>query len=363
VYLNQIKKKMKASIVFLVFIITIQTFAQKNPDDLLLKDFMPVSIYKVPANHVTKAAFPVIDMHSHAYAKSEQDLDQWVRNMNESGISKTIVMTYSYGAKFDSLVQAYSKYKDRFDLWCGFDYTGYDQPGFPESAIKELERCYKAGAKGVGELGDKGEGLFYCKPAAWGMHSDDDRMVPLFAKCAELNLPVNIHIAEPKWMYEKMDETNDGLMNAYTWRLDNKEGIVDHAGMMKILDNTLRKNRGTTFIACHLANCCYDLSIVGDLLDRYTNLHIDIGARFGEFSPIPRAARAFFIKYQDRIVYGTDMGYNLDMYQSTFRILETADEHFYDHRFGYHWPLYGLDLPKEVLEKVYNKNAIKINGN
>ena len=159
-------------------------------------------------------------------------------------------------------------------------------------------------------------------------------------------------------MYEKMDETNDGLMNAFEWRLDNKEGIVNHEGLMVILENTLRKNPNTTFIACHLANCCYDLSIVGGMLDKYPKFYIDIGARFGEFSPIPKTAKAFFIKYQDRIVYGTDMGINLDMYRTTFRILETADEHFYDHdRFGYHWPLYGLDLPDEVLQKVYNKNA------
>ena len=95
-------------------------------------------------------------------------------------------------------------------------------------------------------------------------------------------------------------------------------------------------------------------------MDKYPNLFIDIGARFAEFSPIPRTASAFFIKYQDRILYGTDMGYEPDMYKTTFRLLETADEHIYDQRFGYHWPLYGLDLPDEVLEKVYGTNITKI---
>ena len=351
---------MKKLLYSIGLLISIQTLAQKNPDEILLKDFRPESIYMVQISEVKKAAYPVIDMHSHAYARTEEQLDQWVQNMDKAGIEKSIILSYAYGDRFDSLVNAYSKYKGRFELWCGFDYSGYDQPGFPDNAIKELERCYKAGAKGVGELGDKGKGLFYCRPSALGMHSDDDRMIALFAKCAELNLPINIHLAEPKWMYEKMDETNDGLMNAFNWRLDNQEGIVDHAGMMRILDNTLRKNPKTTFIASHLANCCYDLSIVGNLMDKYPNLYIDIGARYGEFSPIPRTASAFFIKYRDRIVYGTDMGFNLDMYQSTFRILETADEHFYDQRFGYHWPLYGLDLPKEVLENIYRKNAIQI---
>ena len=279
---------MKISLLLVLFVLPMFVIAQDEPDNLLFKDFRPVSIYNVPKTEVMKAAFPVIDMHSHPYAESEMDLNRWVQNMDATGIRKSIIMTYAHGDQFDSLVNAYSKYKDRFELWCGFDYTGYDQPGFPENAIRELERCYKAGAKGVGELGDKGKGLFYCRPPAWGMHSDDDRMIPLFAKCAELNLPVNIHVAEPKWMYEKMDETNDGLMNAYEWRLDNQEGIVDHQGMMEILENTLKKNPETTFIACHLANCCYDLTIVGDMLDKYQNFYIDIGARFGEFAPIPR---------------------------------------------------------------------------
>jgi len=352
---------MKNCILITIFLIPVFVNAQNDPENLLLKDFHPKSIYQVPVTHVDKAAFPVIDMHSHPDARTEAELDEWVQIMDATGIQKTIVMTYAHGERFDSLVNAYSKYKDRFDLWCGIDYTGYDQPGFPDNAIKELERCYKLGAKGVGELGDKGKGLFYSRPEAWGMHPDDDRMIPIFSKCAELGLPVNIHVADPKWMYEPMDETNDGLMNAYTWRLDNQKGIVDHQGMMQILENTLKKNPHTLIIACHLANCCYDLSIVGVMLDKYPNFYIDIGARFGELAPIPRTARVFFEKYQDRILYGTDMGFSLDMYRITFRILETADEHFYDHsRFSYHWPLYGIDLPEQVLEKVYHKNALRI---
>lgn len=352
---------MKKLLYPVLFLHAFTVLSQDNPDKLLLKDYQPVSIYNVPNTIVEKASYPVIDMHSHPYARSERDLEQWIKNMDATGVEKSIILTYAYGDEFDSLVKVYAPYSERFELWCGFDYTGYDQPGFPDSAIRELERCYRAGAKGVGELGDKGKGLFYCQPPAWGMHSDDDRLVPLFGKCAELNMPVNIHVAEPKWMYEKMDKTNDGLMNAYKWRLDNQDGIVDHQGMMEILENTLKKNPATLFVACHLANCCYDLAIVGQMLDQYPNLFIDISARFGEFSPIPRTSKSFFVKYQDRIVYGTDMGFDISMYRLTFRILESADEHFYDHdRFGYHWPLNGLDLPAKVLKKIYSGNASKL---
>lgn len=331
---------------------------------LLLKNFRPQSIYNIPTSEIEKAAFPIIDMHSHAYVKDEEGLDRWVETMDKAGIEKTIVMTQKVGPKFDSILDFFSKYPDRFDVWCSIDYTGYDEEGYGPDAVAELERCVKLGAKGVGELGDKGKGLFYSNTGpAIGMHSDDPRLDPLFQKCAELNLPVNLHIADPKWMYEVMDSTNDGMMNSLRWRLDNKEGILDHGEMMIRLENTLKRHPNTTFIICHLANCTFDLSIVGDMLDKYPNMYCDISARFCYLAPIPRAAKRFFVKYQDRLLYGTDLGTDPGMYSLTFRILESDDEHFYGFEYNfnnYHWPLNGLDLDTDILKKLYRENALAI---
>jgi predicted TIM-barrel fold metal-dependent hydrolase len=217
------------------------------------------------------------------------------------------------------------------------------------------------GARGVGELGDKGKGLVYGQPKAWGMHLDDPRMDPLLEKCADLKMPVNIHVADPIWMYQPMDSTNDGLMNAYEWRLDNQPGIVDHAGMIKILENAVRRHPRTTFIACHFANCEYDLNKLGTLLDKYSNLYADISARYAETAPIPRFVKKFYERYQNRLVYGTDMGLDPEMYRITFRILESTDEHFYaTGQFGYHWALNGFGLDNKILKKLYRGNAIKI---
>jgi len=332
-----------------------------SPEKLLLKDFRPQSVYKVPKTPIERAKYPVIDLHSHPYAKSLEAVAEWVEIMNAKGIDKTVIMTYAYGPRFDSLAAVYGQYPDRFILFCGFDYRGYDEPGYGPAAVAELAHCFEKGARGVGELGDKGKGLFYSKPPAYGMHIDDARMDPLLEKCGELGIPVSIHVAEPIWMYEPMDATNDGLMNAYTWRLDNQEGILNHDEMVQTLARAVARHPGTNFIACHLANCSYDLSKIGDLFDTYPNLYGDIGARFGEFSPTPRATKAFFEQYQDRIVYGTDMGYQPDMYEITFRILESQDEHFYDHgRFSYHWPLYGLGISDQALEKIYRLNALEL---
>lgn len=331
------------------------------PEELLLKNYRPQSIYKVPESHITKARYPVIDMHSHPYPQSEAEIARWVETMDAVGVEKTIVLTKEVGATFDSIYALYSKYPEHFEVWCGFDYSGYDQSGFGPGAVAELERCVEVGATGVGELGDKGKGLFYGETKAWGMHPDDPRMDPLFEKCGELGIPVNIHVADPIWMYQPMDSTNDGLMNAYEWRLDNQKGIVGHSGMIDILENTVKRHPETTFIACHFANLSYNLSKLGELLDKYPNFYADISARYAETAPIPRAAKDFYIRYQDKLLYGTDMGYDKSMYEVTFRILESADEHFYETgQFGYHWPLYGINLPDEVLKKVYSENARNI---
>ena len=333
-------------------------------DSLLLKDFDPVSIYNIQKSEIAKAKYPVIDVHSHPDPTSKEAIDEWVQTMNDLGIKKSVVLTYSTGKRFDSIYSLYSQYGDRFEVWCGFDYTGYNEPGWSAKAVKELERCFKVGAKGVGELGDKGMGLFYSKPSppAIGMHIDDARMQPLLKKCGELNMPVSIHVADPYWMYLPMDEHNDGFMNAFKLKIDtNKKDLLLHAELIQTLENAVRQNPNTTFIACHLANCSYDLTIIGRLLDSYPNLYAEIGARYAELAPIPRTVKAFFEKYQDRLLYGTDMGMSPSMYKITFRILETDDEHFYDKdRFSYHWPLNGFDLSDETLRKLYHENAEKI---
>jgi predicted TIM-barrel fold metal-dependent hydrolase len=352
---------------FLIFFtvlsgISPHTFCQ-NANDLKLKDFRPVSIYKIPQTKVSKAKYPIIDFHSHDYPKSNDAVDEWVMTMDKAGIAKTIILSYTTGAGFDSVVTKYARYRDRFEIWCGFDYTGYDKPGWQQHAIKELERCYQKGATGVGELGDKGLGEFYSKPTSgWGLHIDDPQMKPLLEKCAALHMPVSIHVAEDAWMYLADDSTNDGLMNAAEWKVDmSKKGILNHDQLIATLESAVKNNPKTTFIACHLANCCSDLSMLARLFDTYPNLYADIAARYGEIAPIPRYVHDFMEKYADRIVYGTDMGVAPDMYQLTFRILETADEHFYElAHFNYHWPLYGLYLTEGTLKKIYNGNSKKI---
>ena len=338
-----------------------QASGEDSPEIILLKDYRPQSLYKIPVTQVAKAKFSIIDMHSHPWTENDEQVAEWVRNMDEVGVEKTIILTMTAGTKFDNIYRTYSKYPDRFEVWCGLDLTGYDQPSFGPAAVKELERCHRLGARGVGELHDKGRGLASGESKTVGMHPDDARMDSVFEKCGELGMPVSLHVADPIWMYQKMDKTNDGLMNAYEWRLDNQPDIVGLSGMVDILERTLTRHPHTTFIACHFANLDYDLARLGEVLDRHPNLYADISARYAETAPIPRFASQFYASHADRLVYGTDMGFDVPMYRVTFRILETRDEHFYEiDQFDYHWALNGFGLSDSVLKRVYHDNAAKL---
>ncbi|MDK2908594.1 MAG: hypothetical protein PWR20_161 [Bacteroidales bacterium] len=337
--------------------------AQHSPEDLLLQHYRPKSIYKVPYTDVKKPCCPVIDMHSHAYATTPDEVKLWVNIMDSLGIEKVVILSMATGVRFDSIMELYGAYPDRFIVYCGLDYSKYGTAEFPSSAIKELERCYRKGARGVGELGDKGLGELYSWPRpAYGLHIDDPLLKPIYEKCADLNMPVNIHVAEPYWFYLPMDSTNDGLMNAWKWRIDvSNPDNRDYDALINSLENVVRDNPRTTFIAAHYANLNHDLERLGRMLDKYPNLYADISARYAEQSNIPRYMRNFFMKYQHKLLYGTDMGFDISMYRLTFRILETADEHFYfTDLFNYHWALNGWEIPKNILRKVYYENAVNI---
>jgi len=352
----------KPGLLLLIFAVILLWSARpadgQSVEELLLNDFRPNAIYKVPQTEVRQARFPAIDVHSHPYAGSLEDVARWVGYMDSLNIERTVILTFAVYDDLDSLMQVYGAYPDRFEIWCGIDVSDYDSPDYTERAVAELERCHEMGGLGIGEVSDKGWGLRSGRTDDVGPHFDDPVLQPVWQRAGELGLPINIHVADPIWMYEPMDHTNDGLMTAYRWRLDDRDDIKSHSEMMQVLENAVRDNPGTTFIACHFANLTYDLDQLGRMLDTYPNLYADISARYSEFANIPRFMARFFEKYQDRLLYGTDLGFNPGMYRTTFRILESEDEHFYDHSvFPRHWSLNGLGLSDDILEKVYRTNA------
>jgi uncharacterized protein len=328
-----------------------QVEVQANgPTEIRLKDYRPVSAYKLPTTEIQRAKFPIIDAHCQDLAGSV-GVDEAVKLMDKVGLEKAAVFTGAASREeFFEARQRYAKFPDRFDLWCGLDLEGRPNP------LKPLSWCHMLGARGVAGIVDNGHGI-----GAKRIHLDDPFLGPIWNLCGEFGLPVRIQLANPVWTYLPMDASNDGLMNGFKSLITDITDMLSQEQLLAGFERTVANHPGTVFIAGHLLNLDYDLSRLGSILDHSPNVYTDIAARFGEIAAIPRFAARFIERYQDRILYGTGLRYGERMFTTTFRILETEDEHFYaQDLFDYHWPLHGLGLGDDVLKKVYGSNARRV---
>jgi uncharacterized protein len=279
--------------------------------------------------------------------------------MDEVGVETSVVMTGATGDEFDRLADMYLKpYPGRFQLYCGLESRGISNSDYPERAAAELERCYEMGARGVGEITNKGLGVTLDPELdrSQRMHHDDPRLDRFWEKCAELNMPVNIHVADHPSAWEPLDVFQERTPDYQHFNLHGDD-ILSHEELLTTRDRLLERHPDTTFIACHLSNQGHDLGALSNALDSYPNLYLDISARDYEIGRTPRAAKKFLTQYQDRVMFGTDMGMQKSMYQAWWRLLETDDEYMTGRVW---WPYYGLDLTESVLESLYRDNALKL---
>jgi predicted TIM-barrel fold metal-dependent hydrolase len=274
------------------------------------------------------------------------------------GVETSVILTGATGEAFDRMAALYLSRPDRFQVYCGVLGTGLDEPDYPQKAAAELERCHRKGARGVGELSDKGLGLAGGAnvPRQRRLHADDARLDPFFRKCAELKIPVVAHIADHPSCWKPLDVYQERPPQYQHFNLHGKD-VPTHAELVATRDRALARHRGTTFIACHLGNQGHDLAALGQALDRNPNLFLDISARDYEVGRTPRAATQFLTKYKDRVLFGTDMGREASMYRAWWRLFETADE-FMPSRVW--WPYYGLELAPQILEAMYRGNARRL---
>lgn len=328
-------------------------------DTILLKDWAPRSSVVVPENPVPKARYPVIDVHAHVEAKTPEQVSAWVKTMDETGIGKTVILTGATGAGFDRLADLYLKpYPNRFQLYCGVETDGMEKPGYPERAAAELERCYRKGARGIGELSDKGWGYGPSQnvPRDRRLHPDDPRLDLFWEKAAELKMPANIHVADHPSCWAPLDLYQERTPDYQHFNLYGKD-VPSYDELIAIRNRVLARHPKTVFIACHLGNQGNDLAALSRELDRYPNLYLDISARDYEIGRTPRAAVKFLTRYRNRVMFGTDMGREKTMYQAWWRLLETADEYMPGRVW---WRYYGLELPAPALEALYRGNAQRV---
>ena len=324
-----------------------------------LKDYAPDSSLIVPEHHPPKARFAAIDVHSHAYAKTPQEVAAWVRTMDQVGVQTSVILTGATGAEFDRLVELFLKaHPGRFQLYCGLETKGIEAPDYSQRAVAELVRCYKKGARGVGELSEKGSG--YARGAQLSrekrLHPDDPRLSLFWKKCAELKLPVNVHMADHPSAWRPPDSRQE---RSPSYQRYNQYGhdVPSYGEILAMRDRLIDSQPGATFIACHFSNQGNDLATLSKVLDRFPNLYVDLSARSYELGRQPRTAAKFLERYQDRVLFGTDMGTDQKMYMSWWRLLETPDEYIPGTNW---WRHYGLELPDRALEKIYRANALKV---
>ena len=338
-------------------------------DVLLVQDYLPKSQLIVPEHHIERAKFPAIDAHVHlGYRRDHwtvEDMDALVNRMDQCNIRAIVNLDGGPGDLLKRNLERYKEpYPDRFAVLMRVDWATCARPGWEGRLPQQLEEAVAAGADGIKI--SKRLGLRWRDERGDLIRVDDERLDPFWDKAAELSMPVLIHVADPVAFFTPLDRCNerwDELHLHPDWGFYHPQypTFMDLMGQQA---NLLAKHPNVTFQSAHVASYAENLRWVGELLDAYPNLNVDISERIAELGRQPYTAHDFLIKYQDRVVFGTDRPPLGPWYEIYFRCLETFDEYF-SHgpeqppRQG-RWNIYGLGLPDEVLRKIYCKNAEKI---
>ena len=325
-------------------------------------DYKPRSTLVTPQHLVPKAKFPVIDIHNHTTVTAA-NIDRLISEMD--ALNVRLLNNLSGGSNPDSIKQKVdfirgSKYPDRFRVFANVAWDGAGAPGWAEHAVADLEQSIKNGAIGLKVF--KNLGMTAKKADGSRLQVDDPALKPVWELCARLNVPVLIHIAEPQEFFSPLDMQNERWLELALFR-DRRHympGEPTFDQLMGERDRMFLANPKTRFINAHFGWYGNNLPRAARLLDQAPNVVMDLAAVLYDFGRQPRAAREFFVKYQDRILFGKD-SYEPSEYPYYWRVFETADEYF-DYYRDYHafWKLYGMDLPDAVLKKIYFQNALKV---
>jgi predicted TIM-barrel fold metal-dependent hydrolase len=327
-------------------------------------DYRPRSTLVTAHHEVRRAKYPVIDFHGHPEERlrSADALASMVRSLDSINVRLMLAADDMSGQELKSAVAVVngSPYSDRVRVLAGIDFRGVG-PGWAEKAVAQLEADVAAGAVGVGEI-SKGFGLSVRKPDGSRLRIDDPALDPIWDACARLHLPVFIHTADPEEFFRPIDFANERWLEQALFpnRHYDPSRYPSFEELLTERDNLFRRHPKTTFVTAHMGWQANDLPRLAKLLDEMPNVYTEVGAVLYDIGRQPRAAHDFFVKYQDRLLFGKD-SFQPSEYPYYWRVLETRDEYF-DYYRGYHafWKLYGIDLPDSVLQKVYYRNALKI---
>ena len=334
---------------------------------LLLKDFQPEPTLHRAAHEIERAKFPVIDVHTHtndaAGIGDRVDPKEMAARMDGLNIKTIVILTGMWGDKLQAIVDDMVKpYPGRFIVFTQIDWSKINDPDFSELMVRQIDDSVRRGARGLKIL--KELGLVVRDASGKLITIDDPRLDAVWEECGRLRIPVFIHTADPEAFFHPIDAHNERyeeLIEHPDWSFYGRD-YPSLQDLMAQRDRMFAKHPHTTFVALHFGSWPENLDFVEQTLQRFPNVMIETGAREGELGRQPNRARAIFMKYSDRIMFGTDEGAGESMYKNYFRWLETADEYFPYAQYPAQgrWMIYGLGLPDQVLEKVYHRNAEKL---
>jgi uncharacterized protein len=330
---------------------------------LLLKDFHPVPMLHVPVHQIPKAKFYVVDVHNHindaAGIDEHMDPKRVVEIMDATNVKTVIILTGMWGEKLQHVIDEMVKpYPGRFIVFTQIDWSRIDEPDFSQAMVRQLDDAVSRGARGLKVLKDLGLGARDKNGKLIAI--DDPRIDPIWQECGRLGIPVSIHSGDPEAFFRPTDNTNERYeeLNEHPdWSFAAPEyPKLDQ--LLEARNRVFARHPETRFVSLHMG-WPENLPWVARMLDEHPNVMVEFGAREAELGRQPKQTRELFLKYQDRVMFGTDNGMDEEMYRNLFRWLETADESF--DPWGYpgqgRWEIYGMALPDSVLEKIYHLNA------
>ncbi len=340
--------------------------------EMLLKDFHPISQCVTKSTNLNSAKFKVIDVHEHMgklvlgedYMKA-YNLDTYQSHLKSLNVYHTINLDGVWGYEFDKMIE-FTKGIDSITTFIWVDVQRIDDSDFDEYISNHLYDAHSKGARGIKMW--KNISLNQKDKSGKYIRTDDNRLQIVYETAAQLGMVVLMHIADPVAFFQTVDSSNERfeeLIENPDWSFINEE-LYSFNELMDMQDNTIAKNPKTNFIIAHFGSYAENLKHVADRLERYPNMYIDIAARIAELGRTPYSSRAFFMKYSDRILYGTDCTpLNLELHLKYFRFLETFDEYFEyqeenDLAGQGRWRIYGIGLTDDVLKNIYYRNACKL---
>lgn len=340
-----------------------------------LADYRPVPRLRLPQHHIEKPRFGVIDAHNHlgpTFSRGwhARPLPELLAALDEAGVETVVDLDGGHGESLSERIARYQgAHPDRFAHVAQLAFEEWpERPDFGEMEASRFEDSVRRGAVGLKVW--KPLGLRAVDPDGRVVAVDDVRLDPLWAMGARTGAPIIVHIADPIAFFDPLDGHNERweeLQAHPDWhfwppRTDHTEnGFGRFDELLAAFDRVVGRHPGTTFIGAHVGCAAEDLALVGSMLDRHANLHVDISARISELGRQPYTSRQFFLRYADRILFGTDFGFDPAMYRIFYRFLETMDESF-DYSTNEtpdqgRWQIHGIGLPDDVLRKVYAENA------